>query len=114
VVSDLYLFMILIFYPGGYMNLNDLKKLTRHQKMASIRSPMEQNEHCPVCDKHVPDVRFKGTVHELEQVDFSHDAWILADGSVACEDGHGGLMVELCADCIALDKQISVRQITKL
>lgn len=91
---------------------NYYNKLSLHDKMAVFRSPMEQNEHCPVCDKHVPDVRFKGTVHELKQV--NDDAWILADGSVACEDGHGGLMVELCADCIALDKQISVRQITKL
>lgn len=80
------------------MNLNDLKKLTKHQKMASIRSPMEQSEHCPVCDKHVPDVRFKGTVHELKQV--NDDAWILADGSIAVEDGHGGLMVEICIDCL--------------
>ena len=96
------------------MNLNDLKKLTKHQKMVSIRSQFEQNEHCPVCDKHVPDVRFKGTVHDLPQVDFSEDSWILADGSVAVEDGHGGLMVELCVDCIALDRQISVRQITKI
>ena len=79
-----------------------------------MRSILEDWEHCPVCDKHVPDVRFKGTVHDLEQIDFSCDAWMLADGSVACEDGHGGLMVELCADCIALDRQISVRQITKL
>lgn len=96
------------------MNLNDLKKLTKHQKMASIRSPMEQSEHCPVCDKHVPDVRFKGTVHELEQIDFSCDAWVLADGSVACEDGHGGLMVELCVDCIGVGKQLVERSITKL
>ena len=84
------------------MNLNDLKKLTKHQKMASIRSPMEQDEHCPVCDKHVPDVRFKGTVHELKQV--NDDAWILADGSVACEDGHGGLMVDICINCLRSNK----------
>ena len=96
------------------MNLNDLKKLTKHQKMASIRSPMEQDEHCPVCDKHVPDVRFKGTVHELEQIDFSCDAWVLADGSVACEDGHGGLMVELCVDCIGVGKPLIERSITKI
>ena len=88
------------------MNLNDLKKLTKHQKMARFRSPLEQNEHCPVCDKHVPDVRYKGTLDDLEQVDFSADSWILADGSVAVEDGHGGLMVEICADCIAVDRQI--------
>jgi len=113
VVSDLYLFMILIFYSGEYMT-NYYNKLSLHDKMAVFRSPMEQSEHCPVCDKHVPDVRFKGTVHELEQVDFSCDAWVLADGSVACEDGHGGLMVELCADCIALDIQLTERQITKL
>jgi len=101
VVSDLYLFMILIFYPGEYMT-NYYNKLSLHDKMAVFRSPMEQNEHCPVCDKHVPDVRFKGTVNELKQV--NDDAWILADGSVACEDGHGGLMVEICIDCLRRSK----------
>lgn len=93
---------------------NYYNKLSLHDKMAVFRSPMEQSEHCPVCDKHVPDVRFKGTVHELEQVDFSHDAWVLADGSVASEDGHGGLMVELCVDCIGVGKQLVERSITKL
>lgn len=90
-------------------NLNYLNKLTKHQKMVSFRSPFEQNEHCPVCDEHVPDVRYTGTIHDLEQVDFSADSWILADGSVAVEDGHGGLMVELCADCIDVDRRISER-----
>ena len=89
-------------------NLNDLKKLTKHQKMASIRSPFEQNEHCPVCDEHVPDVRFTGSVLDLEQID--EDTWILVDGSVAVEDGHGGLMVSLCIDCVtehnAIEKRI--------
>ena len=79
-------------------NLNDLKKLTKHQKMVSFRSPFEQNEHCPVCDEHVPDVRFTGSVLDLEQID--EDTWILVDGSIAVEDGHGGLMVEICIDCL--------------
>ena len=78
-------------------NLNDLNKLTKHEKMAAFRSPLQQNEHCPVCDEHVPVVRFTGSVLELEQID--DDTWILADGSIAVEDGHGGLMVSLCIDC---------------
>ena len=58
---------------------------------------MNLNEHCPVCDEHVLAVQDVNSVLELKQID--DDTWILADGSVAVEDGHGGLMVSLCIDC---------------
>lgn len=85
-----------------YITLNN-----QRYPVCDIRNQIEKGEHCPVCDEHVPDVRYEGTVFELDQID--EDTWILADGSAAVEDGHGGLMVELCADCIEVDRRISVR-----
>jgi len=93
----------------GYITLNN-----QRYPVCDIRDQIEKWEHCPVCDEHVPDVRYTGTIHDLEQLGFSADSCILADGSVACEDGHGGLMVELCADCIDVNRRISERNGDKL
>jgi hypothetical protein len=86
----------------GYITLNN-----QRYPVCDIRNPLQQNEHCPVCDEHIPDVRYEGSVLELEQID--EDTWILADGSVAVEDGHGGLMVSLCIDCVTQHNAIEKR-----
>lgn len=63
-----------------------------------MRTLGEDWQHCPSCDKHVPAINDWGNVKEL--VEDPEDFWHLSDGSIAEEDGHGGLMVHKCKDCV--------------
>lgn len=63
-----------------------------------MRTLGEDWQHCPSCDKHVPAINDWGNVKEL--VEDPEDIWHLSDGSIVEEDGHGGLMVHKCKDCI--------------
>jgi hypothetical protein len=63
-----------------------------------MRTLGEDWQHCPSCDKHVPAINDWGNVKDL--VEDPEDCWHLSDGSIAEEDGHGGLMVQKCKDCV--------------